>query len=95
MGFPQQRLASVRNRLGCRLAREPNDFEDRLGWLRRITILAGGSRGDTQPFVALGVALKRAGCHVRLTAHENFERFVEGFGLDVPSACRRRVPGCR
>ena len=48
----------------------------------RITILAGGSRGDTQPFVALGVALKKAGHDVRVTAHENFQGFVEGLGLE-------------
>ncbi|MGB7417232.1 MAG: glycosyltransferase [Thermosynechococcaceae cyanobacterium] len=31
-----------------------------------ITILAIGSRGDVQPFVALGVGLKQAGYQVRL-----------------------------
>jgi len=47
-----------------------------------ITILAGGSRGDTQPYIALGLALKNAGCMVRLATHENYESFVKGHGLD-------------
>ncbi len=47
-----------------------------------ITILAGGSRGDTQPYIALGLALKQRGCDVRLATHENFESFVRGYGLD-------------
>jgi hypothetical protein len=33
-----------------------------------ITILNGGTRGDTQPYVALGVAPKKAGYRVRLAA---------------------------
>jgi sterol 3beta-glucosyltransferase len=47
-----------------------------------ITILAGGSRGDTQPYIALGLALKQRGCEVRIATHENFESFVRGYGLD-------------
>ena len=47
-----------------------------------ITILAAGSRGDVQPFIALGVELKKAGYDVRIAAHENFSEFVKGFGLD-------------
>jgi sterol 3beta-glucosyltransferase len=47
-----------------------------------ITLLAGGSRGDTQPYIALGLALKRQGCSIRLATHENFETFVRGYGLD-------------
>ena len=50
-----------------------------------LTLLAAGSRGDIQPFVALGVALKMAGYTVRLTASENFKAFVEGYGLEVHS----------
>ncbi len=47
-----------------------------------ITLLAAGSRGDTQPFIALGLALKRKGYDVRIAASETFEGFVKGFGLD-------------
>lgn len=47
-----------------------------------ITILAYGSRGDVQPYVALGRGLQRAGHTVRLAAPELFESFVTGYGLE-------------
>ena len=34
----------------------------------RVTITTSGSRGDVQPYVALGVGLARAGHEVTLTA---------------------------
>ena len=48
----------------------------------QITILAIGSRGDVQPYVALGVALKNAGASVCIVTFENFRDFVEEFGLE-------------
>lgn len=48
----------------------------------RITILTAGSRGDTQPYVALGVGLKQAGHAVRLAASEGFEELVTSNGLE-------------
>ena len=48
----------------------------------QITILAIGSRGDVQPYVALGVALKNAGASVRIVTFENFRDFVEEYGLE-------------
>lgn len=47
-----------------------------------ISILATGSRGDTQPYIALGVALKKAGKQVRVAAFENYESFVREHGLN-------------
>ena len=47
-----------------------------------ITILTTGTRGDTQPYIALGVALEKAGHHVRLAAFENYESFVKEYGLE-------------
>ncbi len=47
-----------------------------------ITILTSGSQGDTQPYIALGLALKKSGHNVRLAAFENYEGFVRRFGLD-------------
>lgn len=47
-----------------------------------ISILAAGSRGDTQPYLALGVALKKLGCRVRLAAFENYETFISAYGLE-------------
>jgi sterol 3beta-glucosyltransferase len=48
-----------------------------------ITILAAGTRGDTQPYIALGIELKKAGHHVRITAFENDEAFIKSFGLEL------------
>lgn len=47
-----------------------------------ITILAAGSRGDVQPYVALGAALRRAGARVRLATFGSFAPLVEGAGLE-------------
>ncbi len=47
-----------------------------------ITILAMGSRGDVQPYVALGVALQKAGARVRIATLETFASFVTGYGLE-------------
>jgi len=48
----------------------------------KIAILTAGSRGDTQPFIALGVALQQMGHAVRLATHENFAAFVQSYGLE-------------
>lgn len=47
-----------------------------------ITILTTGTRGDTQPYIALGMELKKAGHNVRIAAFENYETFVKSFGLE-------------
>jgi sterol 3beta-glucosyltransferase len=47
----------------------------------RITIMAFGSRGDVQPYVALGRGLQRAGHEVTLLAGDEFEAFVTENGL--------------
>lgn len=47
----------------------------------KITLLAYGSRGDVQPYVALALTLKSRGHQPVLAAPENFRAFVEGFGL--------------
>lgn len=48
----------------------------------RILIIAMGSRGDIQPYIALGTGLKAAGHFVRLMSHENFEKLVRSYRLD-------------
>lgn len=48
----------------------------------RIAIIAMGSRGDIQPYVALGRGLKAAGHSVRLLTHENYEGLVRSYGLE-------------
>ena len=46
-----------------------------------ITIITVGSRGDVQPYVALGLALTRAGHAVTVATHETFRTFVTDRGL--------------
>ncbi len=47
-----------------------------------ITILTAGSRGDIQPYVALGRALQQAGSTVRLATFENYAPFIRSNGLE-------------
>uniref|UniRef100_UPI0025CEFB4B glycosyltransferase n=1 Tax=uncultured Deinococcus sp. TaxID=158789 RepID=UPI0025CEFB4B len=47
-----------------------------------ITLIALGSRGDVQPYVALGLGLRRAGHAVRLASHDTFRDLVTGAGLE-------------
>lgn len=47
----------------------------------KITIFAVGSRGDVQPYVALGLGLKKAGHVVSVAAYSFFKEFVESYGL--------------
>jgi vancomycin aglycone glucosyltransferase len=51
----------------------------------RILLASHGTRGDVQPIVALGVALKARGHMVQLVAPANFVTWVLGFGLDAQS----------
>ncbi|MBD2198475.1 MULTISPECIES: glycosyltransferase [Calothrix] len=48
----------------------------------RIAIIALGSQGDVQPYVALGTGLKAAGHIVRLLSHENFAGLVSSHDLE-------------
>jgi sterol 3beta-glucosyltransferase len=48
----------------------------------RLVIIAMGSRGDVQPYIALGKGLQAAGHSVRLLTHENFEPLVNSYGLE-------------
>jgi UDP:flavonoid glycosyltransferase YjiC (YdhE family) len=48
----------------------------------RILIIAPGSRGDLQPYLALGKGLKDAGHTVRLVTHEDFEELVNSVGVE-------------
>jgi sterol 3beta-glucosyltransferase len=47
----------------------------------RVLLLTLGTQGDVQPFVALGVGLKRAGHDVTVCTTANFAPFVERHGL--------------
>ncbi len=48
----------------------------------KITILTAGSRGDVQPYIALGWALQKAGYVVRIATFGNFKSLVESSGLE-------------
>lgn len=53
----------------------------------KITILSYGSRGDVQPFVALGRGLQKRGHEVKIAAPHRFTEFVGGCGIPfVPLA---------
>ncbi|EJP63533.1 sterol glucosyltransferase [Beauveria bassiana ARSEF 2860] len=47
-----------------------------------VVIQVVGSRGDVQPFVALGTELQRHGHRVRLATHNIFDKFVRDAGLE-------------
>lgn len=49
---------------------------------KRIVILTYGTRGDVEPFVALGVRLIQVGFSVCLVGPEAFSAFVEDHGLE-------------
>jgi sterol 3beta-glucosyltransferase len=44
-------------------------------------IVAIGSRGDVQPYIALAMGLMDRGHETTVMAHENFRDFVEGYGI--------------
>lgn len=48
----------------------------------KITILTVGSRGDIQPYVALGRGLQAAGYRVSVATHACWEGFTRDYGLD-------------
>lgn len=59
------------------LEKHYREFKD-----NRITILTVGSRGDVQPFVALGIELQKLGNIVRIATHEIFRSFIESHNLE-------------
>ncbi|VFQ92651.1 unnamed protein product [Cuscuta campestris] len=48
----------------------------------QIAMLIVGTRGDVQPFVAIGKKLQEDGHRVRLATHSHFKKFVLGAGLE-------------
>ncbi len=47
-----------------------------------IAVVSLGSRGDVQPYVALGQGLRLAGHAVRVLSHENYRALIESQGLE-------------
>ena len=54
-----------------------------MGSHMRIAINALGTRGDVQPYVALGLGLQRAGHEVRLVTHAIFQELADQHGLTL------------
>jgi sterol 3beta-glucosyltransferase len=48
----------------------------------QITFIASGSRGDVQPYVALGTGFKTAGHAVRVVAPQDYQNLVTSHGLE-------------
>jgi len=48
----------------------------------RVVIIAMGSRGDVEPYIALGKNLKKAGHYVRVISHQNFDSLINSHGLE-------------
>jgi sterol 3beta-glucosyltransferase len=48
----------------------------------KIAIVTGGTRGDVQPYVAVGAALKARGHDVRVATHDEYAPFVRANGLE-------------
>ena len=48
----------------------------------KIAITTIGSRGDLQPFLALGLGLKNCGYDVLIVSSKNEELYVKNYGLD-------------
>ncbi|CCH45812.1 sterol 3beta-glucosyltransferase [Wickerhamomyces ciferrii] len=49
---------------------------------RKFTLLTIGSRGDVQPYIALGLGLKKEGHIVRIVTHKEFEDWILKHGLE-------------
>lgn len=47
-----------------------------------FTLLTIGSRGDVQPYIALGLGLVKEGHKVRIVTHEEFREWCEGYGFE-------------
>lgn len=67
--------------------------------MSRITIATAGSRGDVQPYLALGLGLADRGHAVRLATYGDFEEWIRSYGLDFakvegdPQAMLRQEEG--
>lgn len=48
---------------------------------RHFVLLTIGSRGDVQPYIALGKGLLSLGHRVTLVTHEEYKPWIEGFGI--------------
>ncbi len=47
----------------------------------KLTILTAGTRGDVQPYVAVGLGLQSIGYQVRIATHRNYQALLDRHGL--------------
>lgn len=84
----ESRLTKTLVKLVPEKSEEPNEPSRRFtvyrGWSVRMNIVIQvvGSRGDVQPFIALGQELQKHGHRVRLATHDTFEDFVKKSGVE-------------
>mmetsp|Transcript_10788 Transcript_10788/g.24358 ORF Transcript_10788/g.24358 Transcript_10788/m.24358 type:complete len:751 (+) Transcript_10788:43-2295(+) len=60
----------------------------------RVWIMTAGTRGDLQPYLALGVGLHKAGFDVSVWSCEDYRKFVESYDLpfyDISPSCEEFV----
>ena len=48
---------------------------------QKITLCAVGSRGDLQPYISLGLALKQKGYQVKIATENRLKPLVQEFGI--------------
>jgi len=53
---------------------------------KHFVCLTIGSRGDVQPYIALGKALQKEGHRVTIVTHEEYKEWVTGFGVEHRTA---------
>jgi sterol 3beta-glucosyltransferase len=53
---------------------------------KHFICLTIGSRGDVQPYIALGRGLQKEGHKVTIVTHEEYKEWVTGFGIDHRTA---------
>lgn len=53
----------------------------------RFTFLTIGSRGDVQPYIALGKGLLADGHRVKIATHGEFREWIESVGVHCPVTC--------
>jgi sterol 3beta-glucosyltransferase len=53
---------------------------------KHFVCLTIGSRGDVQPYIALGKALQKEGHKVTIVTHEEYKEWVTGFGVEHRTA---------
>lgn len=53
---------------------------------KHFVCLTIGSRGDVQPYIALGRGLQKEGHKVTIVTHEEYKEWVVGFGIDHRTA---------